>query len=356
MTEKQIKCSSYHNFAVAQSADEYPANPPTGAVVSDTISRQGNATLPDLAAQIQSFIELPVPEEAGETLFVVSTGFWDIYTFASLDKELGENLTDTSINALFANLDTLYTHYATSLPSSTNLKPQFRILLPKVLDPSLSPGWLSLRPLPLKPSSIAEEQKNAAYLTARWNLAIENRLTMWLKSSSEIAASKTKEKPKPDIPREDVRGFTSHYSGAVISAESRRDDQVQAPGEGQVEVLKDAFYYDLPSYLLDIIIEHQLEDEGLSDASGLGTGESPYESVYEPCVAEVEGEPEGGLKEVGNGMWECVDEGEFLWWDGFNIGSKARRDIGEEVAEMVEKGKSLRSSLGMGYGNRVGGV
>jgi hypothetical protein len=62
------------------------------------------------------------------------------------------------------------------------------------------------------------------------------------------------------------------------------------------------------------------------------------------------------LKEVGNGTWECESPEEFLWWDGFNIGSKARRDIGEEVAEMVEKGKSLRSSLGMGYGNRVGGV
>jgi len=328
--------------------DAWPAEEPMGSLVSNTISRNANATLPDLAAQIASFLALPAPEQnADETLFVFSFGFWDIYTFASLDKELGENMTDIAVEELFAQLDILYTHFATSL-SASDLKPQFRILVPKVLDPSLSPGWLSLRPLPLNPSSIAEEQRNAAYLTERWNLGVENRLDFWLRSSTEVVKS------EPGIHKEGVTGFddASHDTGAGVSADSRRDDHLSELVEIGAEVLKDAFYYDLPSYLLDIMIEHQLEDEGLQDAEGLGIGESPFESVYLPCVREVleDGDAEEGMKELANGMWECENPEEYLWWDGFGVGSVAMR----EVAGLVSREKNLGSRLGMDYDD--GGV
>jgi hypothetical protein len=299
--------------------------------------------LPDLTTQIQSFMALPPstsPEK--ETLFIISLGFWDIYNFASLDYTLAQNTTDTSINELFSQLGILYSHHVASLPSTptqptdnTNITsaPTFQIIIPKVLDPSLLPGWLSHRPFPLKPSSIAEQQKNAAYLTARWNQGVENRLGMWMKSPSEKAASKPN-----DVHR-------------VNGTETSQNEQE--------EILKDVFYYDLPGYLLDTIIEHQLEDEGLSDASGLGTGESPFESVYRPCVCEPqEDEDVDGLLELGNGMIICGEPEEYLWWDAFGIGGKAKEFVGKEIAGMVEEGRSERERIGMGMrsGGRGGGV
>lgn len=105
---------------------------------------------------------------------------------------------------------------------------------------------------------------------------------------------------------------------------------------------KDVFYYDLSRYILDIMVEQQLEEEGLSDATGLGKGGSPLESVYEPCVRDSdEGDWEGeGFVEV-NGKVVCEESEDYLFWDSFNLGCVAKEGIVKEVAELVLQGKKL---------------
>jgi hypothetical protein len=284
--------------------------------------------LPDLAAQVQEFIALPPPSPAPrETLFLVSFGFWDTYNFAGLDYALGKNLTDKAVNELFDQLNILYSHYSRNLsgahataklndaptitpgreePAQTH--PPFRVIIPKLFDPTLVPGWIDQRPIPLRPSSVAEHQKNAVYLTSRWNTLVENRITGWLKSEPRLAAN-------------DIKAATANLSPLPF-------------------VEKYVFYYDLAQHLLDIIIEHQLGDEGLSDASGLGTGENTFESVYEPCVREAyEGHDDEFVES--NGLMVCKEPEEYLFWDSFNLGVVANERIGKEVGAMVMEGKSM---------------
>ena len=107
-------------------------------------------------------------------------------------------------------------------------------------------------------------------------------------------------------------------------------------------VEKDVFYYDLPTYLLNIIVERQLEDEGLSDAEGLGTGMCPFDSVYIPCVREVEeGYDTAGFVES-NGLLVCKEPDDYLFWDAFRLGGVANEMIGREVAAMIKDGNSMR--------------
>jgi len=374
---KQISCSSYQNFASTQPRDAYPAQPPKGAMVSNNIhvasllnspnNLEPNSTpitlLPDLKTQISSFIALPPPETpAKETLFIISFGYWDIYNFASLDYALAKSTTDESINELFAQLDILYAHYNSSLVSSsttpTNTSAHtFQIIIPKVLDPSVSPGWLSQRPSPVKPSSVAEQQKNAAYLTERWNQGVENKLGPWMRSPDEIEAAeatkttakeaaiaaaiaKSKPKPKASTTTLPLQSTPTSTSNKTVKA----------------ELLKDVFYYDLSAHLLDTMIEHHMESEGLTDASGLGAGDNPYETVERPCVYQADDDEDiYGLGELGNGMAVCAEPDMWLWWDAWGIGSRAQKMVGKEVAVLVGSGGSERVRLAKVASNGKGG-
>jgi len=309
--------------------------------------------LPDLETQIKSFIALPPPATlAKETLFIISFGFWDIYNFASLDYALAKNTTDQSINELFAQIDILYNHYNSSqLSISTapinSSAHTFQIIIPKVLDPSVSPGWLTQRPSPVKPSSIAEQQKNAAYLTERWNQGVENKLGLWIRSPEEIkAAAATKTTAKEAaiaaaIAKSKPKLKPSTSTASLESTPTSTSNKTVETGS-----LKDVFYYDLSARLLDTMIEHQMESEGLKDASGLGAGDSPYENVERPCVYQADDDEDTyGLGELVNGMIVCAEPDMWLWWDAWGVGARAQKVMGKEVAVLVGSGGSERARV-----------
>jgi hypothetical protein len=291
----------------------------------------GSNLLPDLAAQIQSFIhENTTSKNLSETIFIVSSGFWDIYNYASIDFELGKNATDTAVDELFDQLSILYSHLTSRITSPENNSrsntstqadpPTFQVMLPKLLDPSLTPGWLSHRPLPLKPSSIAEQQKNAMYLTARWNMRIENKMVSWMK-------------PPPS------------------------DTSTTNPSSIQT-VEKDIFYFDLPETVLDMMIEFQLQDTGISESadSGLGKGYTPFDCVDVPCLRDSRFEEESEEEEFDelNGMLVCKTPDEYMFWDAFGIGSVAKKNIALEAATFVSGGKSVRARIDKSYGGHGG--
>ncbi|ATZ57376.1 hypothetical protein BCIN_14g05220 [Botrytis cinerea B05.10] len=403
---EELSCTSKINLAVSQPSSSYPSSPPTGAFASnkvylssieDTAGQNNNETkitaesmLPDLEAQVKSFIALPLPKKKlRETIFVVSFGTWDIWHYASLDYTKAQEAQNKAVAEIFAQLDNLYAHHRENLEATHVIvkphndshvvaKPQFRIVIQKLFDPTMLPGWLSQRPIPLKPSSVAENQKNAISLVRDWDNSVENFIKPWFASTPE--ATTTSEWAEP-APEEQVSG------DAVPETSDQNDQQSQSQGkresEGDVEAeskpdipppQKDIYYYDLNRFLTEIIIEHQLEDEGLSDASGLGTKESPYISVYDPCVrAGDDGESKkrgpgekrksgkinkgnekrGEMKDTKslpdiNGLLVCEQPDEYLFWDDFNMGSQAKELVGKEIAKMVREGKTLRKSWGDG--------
>ncbi|KAH8811827.1 hypothetical protein F5884DRAFT_291932 [Xylogone sp. PMI_703] len=338
----EIKCSSYLNFATSRPAQSSPAGlTPPGALMSNKLYKASIAEyttaagkappkskpdiLPDLASQVQKYVSLPAPNPPpADTIFVVEFGIWDIYYFASLDYLAGQSLTDMSIAEMFRQLDILYDHHysavsAQAKDSNSSLEGQdgelrtFRVIIPKLFDPTLLPGWLSQRDLPTPPSSIAEQQKNAVYLTARWNLNLENGLINWVKG-----------KPIDD-------------SGWSQFGDEEGDKPPPA-------ITREIIYYDTDKYLTGILVEHQLQDVNLTDARGLGAQERLFENTYTPCKRGVDDSIESGDVEVVSGQWVCQRPEDYLFWDEFALGNVANEAIGKEVAGMVKNGNTFRAS------------
>ncbi|KAJ8062685.1 hypothetical protein OCU04_009207 [Sclerotinia nivalis] len=420
---EELSCTAHINLAASQPSSSYPSSPPTGAFASNKIylsfientTGQNNAEtklttetmLPDFEAQIKSFIALPLPKKKlKETIFVLSFGTWDVWHYASLDYSKAREAQNKAVEEMFTQLDTLYAHHRETLEATHVIekphnkshvvpKPQFRVVIPKLFDPTMLPGWLSQRPVPLKPSSVAEHQKNAISLLRDWDNKMENSIKPWFASTPEATTSTEWMEP---VPQGEVSGeavpevFDKDEQGEIGEGDgqggegkqgepSGQNDSQSQPkreksgeeAENQTEIpppQKDIYYYDLQQLLLEIILEHQLEDEGLSDASGLGTKESPYISVYDPCVQEGEGdgnnekrrkskktEKKGGgklqenrrgnLPDI-NGLLICEAPDEYLFWDDFCMGAKAKEMVGKEIAGMVREGSTLRAAWGYG--------
>jgi hypothetical protein len=131
----------------------------------------------------------------------------------------------------------IYTHFTEDYykhPASTNgttSPPPFQLIIPKLFDPSLVPGWLNRRTTAPSPSTIAEQQKQAVYLTERWNSQLENTLGTWVTADEDSAPNE--------------------------SETNAEDTELR-----QILPRKDVFYYDLPHYILGLMVEHQLEDAG----------------------------------------------------------------------------------------------
>lgn len=295
-----------------------------------------------------------------------------------MDYNIAQNATHKSIDTIFKQLDVLYLHFIEKLypaiaqAAKTNTTeaggeehpyPPFRVIIPRLFDPTLLPGWLSHRPMPASPSSIAEQQKNAVYLTERWNSLMENRMGGWVNSPPPTSVSDTVPPPSKyeiGVSRTDVRHPEPSIAEKVGLGEEihvTRDAEAEAEADPSLGGInkgdkaetpdRDIFYYDTPTYLLQVIVEHNLEREGVSDANGLGKGTSPYDSVYAPCVRaadEYEGRTEGDEFVEADGMLVCRDPEDFLFWDAWGLGSVAKAEIGREIGTMVLEGKSLRSA------------
>jgi len=231
---------------------------------------------------------------------------------------------DDTIKELFRQLDILYAayreHVLNKLSESSTLgggNIPFRVVIPNLMDPTLLPGWTG-RPAPLPPASAAEEHKQAVYLTERWNTVLENGIAEWMDGDgpSRNASESESESETEKVPRDGILP----------------------------RVVKDVFFYDLPMYLLNILVKHQLEAEGMVDATDSDTS---FASVRSPCVRDLEEDEDrsSGFVEV-NGKLVCANPNEFLFWDGFRIGAVANEGIGNAVGAMVNEGMSVRRFLG----------
>ncbi|RDW82210.1 hypothetical protein BP6252_03322 [Coleophoma cylindrospora] len=356
---EEIDCTSHLNLAVSQPIEAYPSAPPTGALASNNIYLSAlnssmartssylpsaEELLPDLESQITKYLTFP-KSKAQETIFLISFGLWDIYHYSGFEYSEGQKLIEETIYEIFRQVDRLYLVYRenviSELPTSNGTEPApFRIIVPKLFDSTLLPGWSSQRPTPMVPSSVSEQQKMAVWFTTRWNDMLENRMGAWIQND-------TLPLPVAMIEKDEISDAKEPKTRE--EAESGNAESTM-PDVKSLTVRKDAFYYDIDKYVTDVIIEHQLEIKGLSDASGLGKGESPFETVKLPCVISAEEKHRQGDTEV-NGLLFCEQPEEYLFWDDFRLGPIANEHIGSEVAKMVQDGKSMRKIWSDGKGH-----
>lgn len=86
-----------------------------------------------------------------------------------------------------------------------------------------------------------------------------------------------------------------------------------------------------------------MEIKGLTDAHGLGDGDSVFDDVYLSCVTDDADISEDEYDEV-TGKMVCNSPKDYIWWDAWSLGSVANEAIGKNVANMVRSGDSLRKA------------
>lgn len=302
---------------------------------------------PDLKGQIDQFLAMPKPRHASrETLWVFSFGTWDVWSLSALPNSVGHELAAGMTKDIFKQIDRLYeasTNPMSIAWSDSNSVPppavpdaaseetteetaaesqperrdeeaeenqaeaekesekeaekepevpveSFRILIPRIVDPSLLPGWRDLRPVLPKVHSKAEQMRNSAELTISWNDGIVSSLSNWVKKADK--------KPEMDEKRD---GDEKESRDVATGAEAERAEDEAKPAavkpapasksslKAVTYPVRDGFAYNLADYLLVAMVERQLRNARLKDGNGLGDGplEDGYRDVSNACVQAV---------------------------------------------------------------------
>lgn len=134
----------------------------------------------------------------------------------------------------------------------------FEVLIPRVVDPSLLPGWRDLRPRIPSVHSKAEQMRNSAMLTVEWNERIADRMIDW-------------------VQKEEMEKNADFY------IDTPADDAAPTP-------VRDGFAYNLAEFVIDKILERQMVNAHLKDGNGLGDTEidEGYRDVRNPCLQAVD--------------------------------------------------------------------
>jgi len=311
--------------------------------------------VPDLRDQVDSFLSLARPRAPpAETVWIFSLGMWDIWSLAAFPRDDAQDNIAGLAMEVFNQVDRLYEASlnpdSVAYSGSVKTPAQFRIFIPQLFDPSLLPAWQMDRPGMPKPHTIAEQTRNAARLTERWNHAIRNEMETWVKMPQPGAA-------------DDQAG--SNNGVTVIppntpSQRKRSDEPENLPlNETGTPVsmypLRDAITYDLPAYLLDVIVDRQLREVGIVDSLGYGAMRSDlgFQDVSVPCVhdparfgrtpAEPPDEWDHARQATDSTRVLCDEPDRFLFHTSFTLGRRAIHEIGRQAADTVRRNDSVRA-------------
>lgn len=134
----------------------------------------------------------------------------------------------------------------------------FDVLIPRVLDPSLLPGWRDLRPRIPSVHSKAEQMRNAAILTTEWNDRIADRMVDWVQQAE---------------------------------TEKNEDFHIDTPvAASATDPVRDGFAYNFADFVIQRILERQMVNGKVKDGNGLGDIEieEGYRDVRTPCLQAVD--------------------------------------------------------------------
>ncbi|RDA92263.1 hypothetical protein CP533_5752 [Ophiocordyceps camponoti-saundersi (nom. inval.)] len=288
------------------------------------------AQTPDLEAQVKGFLSRRSTDAAAaaaphRTLWVFTFGTWDVWNLAALPRELGERAVDALVSHLFSQIEVLYedslyhrsTAYLDIWAGNANsgverLSDQgahgrldkrqlesFQIVIPDLLDVTLTPGWQT-RPDPPAPHSKAEQMRNAAFLTKQWNSKVGQELERWVargRSKSEVKEdSKTGDFGKPskgklmDAPYPRRTGLRSTPAVTILNAMTEREVQrskEQAAATGFLDVWKPCVEGDETCSTPDAHLFHDAFTVGQRMAEG--AARMTAERISRELIASVRG-------------------------------------------------------------------
>lgn len=340
MTSKQLYTDAVHN--ITQPSSSSPD------LDYDFLSKQYPVTeVPDLAGQVAQFLALPKSFPAPrETVWVFTFGTWDIWALAALPLQQGVITVKAIVASIFDQIEILYSasldsdspaysdfyayagdisillsHFNTH-PTSPPIE-SFRVIIPRLFDISLTPGWQSLRQDPPPPHSKPEHVSAAAHLASVWDREVDSRLAAWNKHWDQSARS-------PDQPVHDRRPYYGFWNPSTENP---------TRGEGEYDVLytpypgRSGTQVDLGRLATDAIIETQLRAHKLTDGEGRGSVDETdvmyFDNVVEPCVWEKSGAA------VATGT--CENSKSHLFYGPFTLDEEVIRETAKTAArEVVE--------------------
>ncbi|KAG9257632.1 uncharacterized protein F5Z01DRAFT_646559 [Emericellopsis atlantica] len=317
------------------------------------------AQTPDLEHQIKQFLSLPAPAvPPQETLWVFTFGTWDIWNFAALPLESGEGLVDASTAHLFdqievllkeslapgsiafsdfwtnatkAKIDELTAEGAAENVDARKLE-SFRVIIPQLFDISLTPGW-NVRQEPSLPHSIADQLRNSAVLTARWNDNIRREMDSWMGKGSMrpagIEDSQVGTRPLEPAP---MKESPEKQADNEYFNEAGDDPTIYAPFPRRL-----GFSADIAGGILDAMTEEEMHRIGATDAVGRGSvpaeDAARFLDIWNPCVSK-DGEKAS-----------CDKPADHLFYDSFTLSQRAIDLMTKKTAQGVLEKLLLREEL-----------
>lgn len=302
----------------------------------------------DLKDQVDRFLAMPKPRHAPrETLWVFNFGFWDVWSLSAMPIPAGKAAADAMTRDIFEQIERLYeasTDFRSiawsdikylpappepeTSPEAGNEEPPvggptekrdegsaengsqaevsaedtteyFRLLIPRITDPSLLPGWRDLRAQLPKVHSKAEQMRNSAELTDHWNDRIVDGLVEWVRKEDKRAVEEEDKASKRADPESDPAAAAEADAAAASSppadalatqtiTQGKKVDKT--PQQSRPRPLRDGFAYNMANYVLDAMLERQLRNARLRDGSGRGDGavEEGFRDVANSCVERVD--------------------------------------------------------------------
>lgn len=288
----------------------------------------------DLKEQIDGFLAMPKGHTPQSTLWVFSFGLWDVWALSALPVAQGKEAVNSMTRDIFEQVERLYAasmdptsiayshvdapkpapvpspsasesqeqapteenesgiqddvpveeqaapNESATEPATTTAEAQeppkerdtFQVFIPRVVDPSLLPGWRDLRAQIPSAHSKAEQMRNSAMLTGEWNDRIAERMVEWvLKDETDEQAAK------------EAQSADFYVDDTTTTAATPAEEEEERP-------IRDGFAYNLADYVVDRILERQMLNAHLQDGSGRGASEvdEGYRDVRNPCLQPLE--------------------------------------------------------------------
>lgn len=329
---------------------------------------------PDLETQISQFLAMAPPRvPPRETLWVFTFGTWEIWNLAAMPKKSGEDIVDALSVYLFEQIERLYLAsldphsiaFSDFWSNATNAEIEeltgldaaekvdsrklenFRVVVPKLFDITLAPGWRT-RPEPPFPQSLSEQTRKAAALTKRWNEALDMELEAW----KELEGSRPKELVDEEDPVIEVPRTSSllQYLPASLRPNKEGVDDQGEPVIYAPYPRRSGYMSNQAGHLLDAMTEEEMQRGGVWDSRGRGfvpkDDRMRFLDVWEPCVT---GSVEDLSVDVEETSDECEVPEDHLFHDSFTISERAIQGVVKNVADGVVEELFLRNERGSGW-------
>ena len=323
--------------------------------------------VPDLTAQIEQFLAMPPPDvPPRETLWIFTFGTWEVWKSASMPRKSGEKIIDHSVITIFQQIERLYT--AALEPSSVAFSDfwsnvtesqideltdpesikkvderkleSFRILIPYLLDVGLTPAWQT-RYAPPYPHTLAEQMRNAAELTARWNSEVQSRMDDWKKKGSEKPET-IKDEPDHLVEVQETNTLLKYIPSALRPSMHPEDD-----GEETDPVIYAPYPHRLVLHsnparrILNAMTEEEMQRGGVRDSDGRGNvplnDAMRFLDVWTPCYKSATDIPSVDNSSSEESPAECENPQNHLFLDPFTVGQRAVEGIAKSTAEEVRE-------------------